>query len=205
MNIHTAGKPKNGGLLSVICGQMPRVLLLVALTVVSLPAASIDFQVSTVGATGTYQYFLSGFDFRVNQPCLNAPALECSDELDIQFDPTMFGQLLNGVAGAGFDLLLLQPNNPPQAPGDYSALAVVDHPSLGGPFRVDFTFTGPQPGFQPYSIRQFDSAGNFEGVVLTGTTVPANAVPEPVNFSLCCVGLLVGAVRWIALRRQRIV
>jgi hypothetical protein len=127
---------------------------------------------------------------------LNAPALECSDELDIQFDPTMFGQLLNGVAGTGFDLLLLQPNNPPQAPGDYSALAIIDHPSLGGPFRVDFTLTGPLgSGSQPYSILQFDSSGNFEGSVLTGITVPLNtAVPEPASFWFCCVGLLVGGL-----------
>lgn len=194
MNTQTAGKPKNGGSLSVSCGRMPGMLLLAALTVVSLSAASIEYQVTTVGGTGAYQYILPGFDFRVNQPCANAPALACSDELDIQFDPTVFGMLSNGVAGPGFDVLLFQPNNPPQAPGDYTALAIVDHPSLAGPFSVNFTFMGALPASQLFSIVQFDSSGLFEGTILSGQTAPVNTVPEPASWWLCGAGLLIGGV-----------
>src|SRR6266540_1614659 len=53
--------------------------------------------------------------------------LLANEEIDIKFDPTLFGNLFNGVAGADFKLSLLQPNNPPGAFGDYSILALVDH------------------------------------------------------------------------------
>jgi hypothetical protein len=189
---------KSEGLLRVVCRQLPRILLLFALIACSLSANTIiQFQVAAVGTTGgqtlyRYTYAISGVAFVANE------------ELDIQFAPALFGQISNGVAPAGFDLLLFQPNNPPQAAGDYSALATVDHPSLAGPFSVDFTFTGPgTPGSQAYSINQFDSNLNFVGVVTSGGTTasPVSGVPEPASFSLCGAVLIIGGV-FLAVRRR---
>jgi hypothetical protein len=200
INTFPGGKMLGNAVLNVMWRRLPRIVLLSALLTFSLSASIIQYEVMTSGgsngtgngATGTYQFFVSGFVFRANQPCLNNPTLECSEALDIQFDQTMFGQLSNGIAPAGFDLLLFQPNNPPQAPGDYSALALVDKPSLLGQFSVDFTFTGQgTPGSQAFTIDQFDSNGGFQGVVLTGETAPlASSVPEPSSVSLIAAGLL---------------
>jgi hypothetical protein len=166
--------------------QLPRILLLSALLAVSLSGSPIvQYQVTTNGTTGTYQYFVSGFDFLANE------------ELDIQFGQpgsnNVFGQLSNGKAPAGFNLLLFQPNNPPQAPGDYSALAVVGHPSLAGTFSVDFTLTGTGvPGSQSFSISQFDSNGNFVSLAASGTTqLLGSGVPEPASFLPCGVALII--------------
>ena len=198
MSIQPAGELKSEGGRRLICRQLPRILLLSALLAFSLSASVIvQYQAAVVGTTGTYQYLMSGFDFRANQPCLNNPALKCSDALDIQFDPALFGQLLNGVAPADFSLLLFQPNNPPQAQGDYSALSIVDHASQTGTFSVDFTLIGPGTvGSQAFSIDQFvDSTGAFADVVTSGfTTAPVSGVPEPASFSLCGAGLIIGGV-----------
>lgn len=191
MSMHPGGKLKSDGVPSVICRQLPRILLLSALLAFSLSASPIvQYQVTTNGTAGTYHYFVSGFDFLVNEA------------LDIQFGQlgsnNLFGQLSNGVAPAGFDLLLFQPNNPPQAPGDYSALALVDHPSLTGTFSVDFTLTGTgMPGSQVFSISQFDSNGNFVNLVASGSTqLVGSGVPEPASFLPCGVALIIGGIFW---------
>lgn len=88
----------------------------------------ITYQVSTAGSLYRYTYALSGFDFLTNQ------------ELDITFDPLLYGPLSNGVATAGYSLLLFQPNDPPSAQGDYSLLATTNHPSTTGIFSVDFQY-----------------------------------------------------------------
>jgi hypothetical protein len=172
--------------------QLPRILLFSALLAFSLSASPIvQYQVTTNGNTGTYQYFVSGFDFLVNQA------------LDIQFGQVgpnnLFGQLSNGKAPAGFDLILFQPNNPPQAPGDYSALALVNHPSLTGTFSVEFTLTGTGvPGSQVFTISQFDSNGNFVSLLASGNTQLAGsgAVPEPASFLPCGVALVIAGIFW---------
>jgi hypothetical protein len=211
MNTGSEGELKNkrNAALPIICRQLPRILLLSALLAFSLPAATIQYQVSTDGTTGTYQYFVSGFV--ANQACPDNTAIECSNEIDIAFNPTVFDQLSNGVAPAGFDLLLFQPNNPPQAPGDYSALAVVNNPSTE-PFSVGFTFNpGTSAGVscsssadfcQNFSIESFDSNGFFEGFAQTGTTTPVvSGAPEPVSVMLSGIGLLIlGIVRMLAFR-----
>jgi hypothetical protein len=169
-----------------------RILLLSALFAFSLSAATIQFQVTTNGTTGTYKYFVTGFT--AMQPCTDNSALECSDEIDIDFDAPVFSQISNGVAPAGFNLLLFQPNNPPQAPGDYSALAVVANPSLT-PFSVDFTLTGAgAPASQTFTINEFDSNGSFEGVAGSGVTTLVSTVPEPASFSLIGIGMIVGGI-----------
>ena len=171
--------------------QLPRTVLFSALLAVGLSASPIvQYQLTTSGNTGTYQYFVSGFDFLANQA------------LDIQFGQigpnNLFGQLSNGKAPAGFDLILFQPNNPPQAPGDYSALALVNHPSLTGTFSVDFTLTGTGvPGSQLFTISQFDSSGNFVSLLASGSTqLAGSAVPEPPSFLPCGVALVIAGIFW---------
>src|SRR4051794_12909203 len=93
--------------------------LATALCAGSLSAANVSFQITNLGHN-QYQlsYAVSDIQFEVNQ------------ELDIRFDPSLYGTLSNGIAPAGFDLLLLQPNNPPGVFGDYSAMALLNSPSL---------------------------------------------------------------------------
>lgn len=182
--------------MSTLSRQLPRLLLLSLLLACSLSATMIQFEVTTHGTTGTYQYFISGFTG--TQPCPDNLALTCNDEIDIQFDPTVFSQISNGVAPASFSLLLFQPNNPPQAAGDYSALALVSNPSLAGPFSVDFTLAGMgTPGAQAFFIETFDSNGFFEGFAApTGESTPevVNGVPEPSSFLLCVVGFILCSI-----------
>jgi hypothetical protein len=177
-----------------------KLLLLSALFVFSLSATTIQFQVTTSGTTGTYDYFVSGFT--AMQPCLvNNVVQECSDEIDINFDPTVFSQLSNGVAPAGFSLLLFQPNNPPQSPGDYSALAVDANPALA-PFSVDFTLTSmgiPLP-IQTFTINEFENVnggfgnGQFVGVAGSGQVTPESTVPEPASLSLIGAAMIIGGI-----------
>lgn len=162
-----------------------------------LPAATIEFQVSTVGTAPSgqtlfrYNYFFSNLTLQQNQ------------EIDIRFNPAQFGMLSNGVAGPGFSLLLLQPNNPPGAFGDFSALALVNNPPLSGPFSVDFTFIGSgQPGAQPFLINQLDANAGFVSTLESGTTVPRGqtVIPEPATFALGGAGLLMAGI--FAIRRR---
>ena len=216
MSIHPGGRLKSNKAPHLSFRQSLRLLVVSSLVAFNLTATSIQYQVTTNGLTGTYRYFVSGFV--ANQPCPNNMALQCRNELDILFDSAIFGQLSNGVAPAGFDLLLFQPNNPPQAPGVYSALATVNNPSLAGTYSVDFT-TNPgalsesacpsTPKFcQQFSVNSFDSNGFFEGVAEPATGSPSevttplvSGVPEPASFLLSGAALMVrGAV--LALRRS---
>lgn len=147
-----------------------------------LSAAVIPADLSTVGTNGLgetvyrYTYNLEGFSLQLNQ------------ELDIRFDAAIFKELLNGVAPAGFDLLLFQPGSPSGAPGDYSLLALIDNPPMAGIFSVDFIlFGGSPPAAQQYFVNQYDDSGNFLNTVSSGQT----AVPEP--GTLWLVSGLIGA------------
>ncbi len=143
--------------------------------------------VSVGGAVEQYTYTLSGFPLLANQ------------EIALLFDPSIYGALSNGVAGAEFDLLLLQPDNQTGTAGVYSALALVDNPSLLGPFSVQFVYLGSGlAGSQPYQINQYDSGGNFLATIATGTTVLNNpgpaSVPEPAALVLTGLGLAAAGV-----------
>jgi len=126
-------------------------------------------------------------------------ALQANQEIEVQFDPGSFSGLLNGVAGVDYQLRLLQPGNPPGASGIYSALALIDNPSLSGPFRVDAIWTRQgSPGALPFSINQFDAAGQLIiGTLATGTL---GVAPEPGVFLLSLGGLVIMGAR---LRRSR--
>lgn len=139
-----------------------------------MQAGTITYQVASLGTHNgspayRYTYTLSGFDFFANE------------ELDIRFSASLYGELFDGKAGSDFDLLLFDPNSPPGADGDYSALALVNHASLNGNFYVDFTWLGQGlPGSQPYFL--FDDSGSSSVQVGSGQTVAApvtSPVPEP--------------------------
>src|SRR5512140_131833 len=70
------------------------------------PGATVEMQRCT--------YFLSGITLLADQ------------EVNIRFDPAVYGALSNPHAGPGFDVLLFQPNQPPGAFGDFSALSMSD-------------------------------------------------------------------------------
>ncbi len=157
-----------------------------------LTAGSIGFDVTPLAAPMfRYTYYPSGIGLQANQ------------DIDIRFDPALYGNLTAGVAGSGFSLFLLQPNNPPGTSGDYSALALVNNPLFTGPFSVDFLFKGTgMPGSQPYTINQYDQAGALVSTIDSGSTVPvgqAAAVPEPASLPLAAAALVAGV--W-ALRRR---
>jgi hypothetical protein len=126
--------------------------------------------------------------------------LLANQEIDIRFDPILFGNLFNGVAGANFKLSLLQPNNPPGALGDYSALALIDNPGLAGPFSVDVTWlSSGSPGSLPYLIHQFDITGQrIIGTLEVGTL----GAPEAGGRLLSLVGIAMIGVLRFAWRRS---
>lgn len=154
-----------------------------------LSAGTVLFDVVNQGGNVyRYDFFPSGLGLLHNQ------------ELDIRFDPALFGGLFNGVAGSDFKLSLLQPNNPVGAFGDYSALALVDNPSMAGPFSVDVTWlSAGTPGELPYIIHQFDSSGQrILGAIGSGTL----AAPEPAGWFISVMGVaVIGVLRARRLRR----
>lgn len=165
---------------------------------ITLSAGTVGFSVTALGGNN-FRYL---YDF-------TALSLQANQEVDIRFSPTLYSTLTNGVAGPGFSLAVFQPNNPPGSFGDYSALSLVNNPSLTGPFRVDFAFLGTgTPGPQPFLINQYDSAGNFISTIDSGnTTPPPGTVPEPATWMLAVGGLLFAGVaksarRWWSLRED---
>jgi hypothetical protein len=165
-------------------------LLLLGIASGGASAATVDFEVTSLGGNEyRYSYSFTGF------------ALTENEEIDIRFNPALFGALSNGAAPPDFDLLVLQPNNPPGAFGDYSLLALIDNPSMDGSFTIDVVYLGAgTPGAQPYSINQYDATGTLTSTTPGGVTVDASAVPEPATFVL--VGGAVLAVSLIRIRRS---
>ncbi len=163
--------------------------LLAGILVGNVNAAAIQLQVTNLGLNSyRYNYTLTGFNLQANQ------------ELDIRFDPNIYLSLSNGVAPADFDLLLLQPNNPPGTFGDYRAFALVNSPSLAGPFSVDVLLkNGASPDSQQFLINQYSPAGLLLSSTPGGFTT--SAVPEPATISLGFLAIFIGgAVR--AVRRR---
>jgi len=145
------------------------------------------YDVTNAGSEYQYNYFLSG-------------ALSQNQELDIAFDPALYGQISDGVSPAGYDLLLFQPNVPPGATGEYSLVALTNSPTTVGVFSVDFTYLGSgAPPAQPFSIYTNSSQPQPE---TTGTTfgVASDPVPEPSCLWLCSGGIAAGV--GLAVRRR---
>jgi hypothetical protein len=160
-----------------------------------LRGATILAQVTGLGSNQfEYQFTLQGFDLLKNQ------------EIDIRFNPAAFASLFNGDAGSGFQLILLQPNNPVGAFGDYSIMATVDHPSLSGPFTVDVTaLQATPPSNLPYIVHQFDSSGQrILSAIGSGEVAPSATAPEPGGFWLAGATLLCGALRVTRSRSKRL-
>jgi hypothetical protein len=155
-------------------------------------AISIIYSVAPAGGGSPdnvyrYTYLLSG-------------SVAENQEVDIQFDPDLFRRLMNATASSGFDVLLLQPNNPPGVPGDLSALALnnITGPSTLG---VDVVYLGTGiPGVQPFFINTVGAGGELT-LVESGSTVSASAVPEPGTF-LFTGGTFVICSGTIMLRRR---
>jgi hypothetical protein len=170
-------------------------MMLVAMLTANLYAATISSEVTVAGTTGSgetlYRYTFSVLDV------IFSP----DTELAIEFDPALYGSLSNAAAPSEFDVLLLQPDNPPGASGFYSALALMSVPAPSGPFTVDFTFFGQgmPGGVLPFSINQLDASGNILDVVDSGLT--SNPIPEPATTGLALAGLLSVVVARVAARR----
>jgi len=157
-------------------------------------AGSITVDVASLGGNVfRYQFTPTGIDLLRHQ------------EIDIRFDPVFFSGLSNGTAGSEFLVTLLQPNNPVGAFGDYSFLALVDHPSMAGPFSVDATsLSGGLPAELTYRIYQFDSAGLLiTATIGSGLAGPAaTGAPEPGGWAIVITGLaVIGVLRSVKPRR----
>ena len=171
-------------------------LLCVCLAASNLSAGTVEYLVTALGPHDYhYVYLLTGLTFLQNQ------------ELDIRFDPTVFGTLSNASAGSGFFLIpCCQPNNPPGAFGDYAIQALTNVTSPSGTFSVDVSVpSSTYPGAQPFFINQLDADGNYLFNVRAGFTEldPPDPAPEPGNRSIIGMGLLAGVVWWAARRRLR--
>ncbi len=179
--------------------------ILGGLIITSLSAATIQYTVTPIGPPNQnefqYTYYID--------PSLN---LSINQAIDIKFNILNYSNLTNAVADPASDWSAMAFSPDPQTffPGDYIALANVNHPSLSGPFTVDFTYVGtqqqPTPGAQPFEIDQYNSNGGFVGTLSTGTTsalVVDPPVPEPRGISVSVVGMLLVCIAVSARRRAR--
>ncbi|HME06744.1 MAG TPA: hypothetical protein VKG25_06820 [Bryobacteraceae bacterium] len=143
----------------------------------SASGGTVQEQISALGpATFQYTFQLTGFDLAQGQA------------LDIEFDPAVYLSLSNPSGPAGFNIVALQPGNPPGTTGDF----IVEEPSSGpasspiGPFEVDATLSATgQPGTLPFFLYNVNSSGMFENLVQSGATIlvaGALATPEPFGF-----------------------
>ena len=172
------------------CRSVKRSLFLLPLWTIllagQLTAGSVHYQVVDLGSSV----------FRYEFVPINLGLMQFQ-ELDVQFDPALFGSLSNGVADGDFRLMLLQPNNPLGASGDYSVLALIDNPSLAGPFSVDVNWLGSGiPGSLPFFIHQFDASGRILDTIDSGSLGAAGPVeaPEPASWLLGGSGLVIGGL-----------
>jgi hypothetical protein len=162
---------------------------------VSMSAGTVESHVTPLGgASYEYNFILSGFAFQPHE------------ELDVRFDPATFIALSNGVGPSGYNVVVLQPNNPPGVAGDYTALALIANPSTAGSFSVQAVYSGPgKPGSLPFFLEQFNSDDVFVSTVSAGFTTPVTAtsdVPEPATLTLVSASLILGGL-WMLRRLRR--
>jgi hypothetical protein len=167
-----------------------RLLGLASLLAMSAPAAIITFTSQSLGGNN-YRYI---YDMTQAQ-------ITANQEIQIRFNASLYNTLSNATAPAPFSASVFQPNNPPNAPGDYLVFTTQNNPSMAGTFSVDFEWLGGGlPGAQPFFINQFDGGGSFLSVIESGTT--QNAVPEPATLVITGIGLVaLGVVRQRHMRR----
>jgi hypothetical protein len=164
-----------------------------ALLAATLAAATIQVQVTDLGFAGGgagnpgASVQLQRFTYH-----LSDIALQRDQELNIRFNPALFGALSNPTAGPGYHVLLFQPNQPAGAFGDFSALSLIDQPGASSDFTVDFVYLGPGVASpQPYFINQFEADGGFTTLESGFTSLAApSEVPEPATLALCGAALL---------------
>ena len=175
-----------------LCHSAKRALVSLPLWILLLAgqasAAGITVEVASLGNNVfRYEFTPTGIDLLQYQ------------EIDFRFDPVVFDGLANGIAGGGFRVTLLQPDNPVGAFGDYSVFSLVDHPGMAGPFSVDATsLSGGLPRGLTYHIHQFDSAGLLiTATIASGYAGPAaSSAPEPGGWAIVLVGLAtIGVLR----------
>ena len=172
------------------------VFLLVAFSATNLYSATVQFESTPLGTVNGQSLFRNSYvalDF----------SLQLNQALEIEFDQAQYGTLSNAQGPANFNLLLLQPNNPPGVAGLFSALALnIAQPPMS--FGVNYIFLGTgQPSTQRFFINQFDAAGSLVSTITSGvTTPPSSVIPEPSGLALGGLGVL-GISAWRAMQRRR--
>lgn len=134
-----------------------------------------------------YTYTVSGLTLQANQ------------ELDIYYSASVYATLSDAVAPSSLQPLVLQPNNPPGAPGDFSLYSSTDDSVVTGPLSIDYTLLSDAvAGPQTYEIYQYSADGTNPVPISLGTTVPATVVttPEPASGYLAGFTLLLGMFWW---------
>lgn len=134
---------------------------------------------------------------------------ERDQEFDVLFPADLYADLANGTAGAGFDVQLFQPDNPPGSPGHYTALAL-EASGSDMLFSVDARYLGLlDPVSQQFRINEFEYDPTTQRLKLTQVLLygeaspsPGAALPEPGAFAPCGLILVIGG-GWRALKRGR--
>lgn len=122
-------------------------------------------------------------------------------QLDIRFDPSLYGAISNGVAPAGFTVQLLQPNNPPGTFGDYKAEANSNMASFNTTGFQANVFSVNPPVSQLWAIDLLDNSGAIISVIDSGITF---AIPEPATLPVAGMALLLTAVGAVRRRRRAV-
>lgn len=170
--------------------------LLACLIATNMSASLIGYQTTGVNLTLNlfrYDYSLSGTTVQANQ------------QIDIRFDPSLYGTLSNVQVPSGLSALVLQPNNPPGVFGDLILFPSTSSLMLSGQqLSIDVVALGTGSiTSQPYFINQYDANGNFLYTVSAGFTtaeVSDASAPEPAFFPLVGIALLAGG--WWRMRKR---
>lgn len=158
-----------------------RLSLLSLLACVALQA-DVFYSVTSLGA-GAWRYSYT----------IDVAAFPANQGITFHFDPALYSALVNPVVPAGWDYLLFQPNDPPDATGEFDLFALDAGPPLLD-ISIDFTYLAAgTPGSQPFTIYSYTP--DFTEIE-TGFTIesvnPVNPVPEPAAgllFLVCLAAL----------------